>query len=36
MAERVNRSMEKIGRVKQTREEAAALARNEWIEALMR
>lgn len=36
MAERVDRSMEKIGRVKQTREEAAALARNEWIEALMR
>ena len=36
MAERVNRSMEKIGRVKQTREEAAALARNEWIEVLMR
>ena len=36
MAERVNRSMEKIGRVKQTREKAAALARNEWIEVLMR
>ena len=36
MTERVDRSIEKIGRVKQTREEAAALARNEWIEALMR
>lgn len=36
MAERVDRSMEKIERVKQTREAAAALARNEWLEALMR
>lgn len=36
MAERVDRSMEKIERVKQTRAEAAALARNEWLEALMR
>ena len=36
MAERMDRSMEKIERVKQTRAEAAALARNEWLEALMR
>lgn len=36
MVERVDRSMEKIERVKQTRAEAAALARNEWLEALMR
>lgn len=36
MAERVDRSMEQIKRVKQTREKAAVLARNEWLEALMR
>lgn len=36
MAERVDRSMEQIKRVKQIREEAAVLARNEWLEALMR
>lgn len=36
LAERVNSSMEKIRRVRQTREEAASALRAEWIRALIR